>query len=53
MHEFSETIRECDLFDLGWKGLPFTWSNMRYDPDLIEERLDRFLCSKSLGSVFY
>lgn len=53
MHEFSEAIRECDLFDLGWKGLPFTWLNKRYGPDLIEERLDHFLCSKSWGSVFY
>lgn len=53
MHEFNEAIRECDLFDLGWKRLPFTWSNMRYGPDLIEEHLDRFLCSKSWGSVFY
>ncbi|KAH9750466.1 reverse transcriptase domain-containing protein [Citrus sinensis] len=47
MYEFREAIRECDLRDMGWKGMPFTWSNKRYEAGLIEERLDRFLCNKS------
>lgn len=53
MYEFREAIRECDLRDMGWKGMPFTWSNKRYEAGLIEERLDRFLCNKSWGSLFH
>lgn len=47
MDEFRDAIRECELIDLGWKGLAFTWSNMTYGPCLVKERLDRFLCNKS------
>ena len=53
MHEFKEAIRECNLRDMGWNGLPFTWLNKRYEAGLIEEHLDRFLCNKSWGSFFH
>ncbi|KAL9460747.1 hypothetical protein AB3S75_003870 [Citrus x aurantiifolia] len=43
--EFRKVIQECDLKDLGCSWYPFTWSNRRYGPHFIEERLDRFLGS--------
>lgn len=30
----------------------FTWSNRRFEADLVEERLDRFLCNKGWGNYF-
>ncbi|KAH9769616.1 reverse transcriptase domain-containing protein [Citrus sinensis] len=50
--DFREAVRECDFIDMGFTGYPFTWSNRRFGVGLIEERLDRFLCSRSLGNYF-
>ncbi|KAH9735375.1 reverse transcriptase domain-containing protein [Citrus sinensis] len=50
--DFREVVRECDFIDMGFKGYPFTWSNRRFGVGLIEERLDRFLCSRSWGNYF-
>lgn len=47
VNKFREAIKECGLSDLGCKGHPFTWSNRRFGPLLVEERLDRFLCCKN------
>ncbi|XP_052297218.1 uncharacterized protein LOC127902351 [Citrus sinensis] len=44
--EFREAVQSCNLQDMGCKGYPYTWSNKRYGNHFIEERLDRFLCSK-------
>lgn len=30
--EFKEAIRDCELNDLGWNDLSFTWSNQRFRP---------------------
>lgn len=46
MQKFRETVRECNLVDLGCRGRLVTWSNKRYGHCLIEERLDRFLGNK-------
>lgn len=43
--EFKIAIQDCGLYDLGWSGYPYTWSNKRFGGNLIEERLDRFLCT--------
>lgn len=50
--EFREAAQACNLNDMGFKGYPFTWSNRRYGPHYIEERLDRFLCSKDWCNNF-
>ncbi|KAH9698767.1 hypothetical protein KPL71_024125 [Citrus sinensis] len=50
--EFREAVQSCNLQDMGCKGYPCTWSNRRYDAYFIEERLDRFLCSKDWGNKF-
>ena len=53
MFEFRDVIQECGLTDLGCKGRIFTWSNRRYRPNFIEERLDRFLCNSEWGNRFH
>lgn len=45
--EFKEIVKAYNLLDIGYKRYPFTWSNRRYEENYIEERLDRFLCSKN------
>lgn len=47
VNEFREAIRDCDLKDLGSIGYPFTWSNRRFGPHIIEEKFDRFLCNSN------
>lgn len=53
MFDFRDTIRECELMDLGWKGQAFTWSNRRYGPHFIEERLDQFLYNRIWSNMFH
>lgn len=42
---FVDMIQQCSLHDLGFDGPRYTWSNMRQDADLVQERLDRVLCN--------
>lgn len=39
--------------DVGSQGHLFTWSNRRFGPYYIEEKLDRFLCSKDWIDHFH
>lgn len=41
MTSFMEMIQQCELHDLGFEGPRYTWSNMRQDANLVQERLDR------------
>ena len=52
VNEFREAVNFFGLRDMGFKGHPFTWSNRRFGPQLVEERLDRFLCCKTWGVCF-
>lgn len=47
VNDFRETLRDCDLKDLGNTRYSFTWSNQRFGSNIIEERLDQFLCNGS------
>ncbi|XP_065617380.1 uncharacterized protein LOC136062356 [Quercus suber] len=38
--DFKECLDNCNLLDLGFSGLKFTWSNSRQVPDLILECID-------------
>lgn len=51
--DFRHAIKDCNLVDAGCTGYPFTWSNRRFEPYFIEERLDRFFYSKEWGKSFY
>lgn len=54
MAEFRQALSDCKLIDMGFFGLPFTWSNRRFgSTNLIEERLDRFLCSCSWQDLHF
>lgn len=50
--DFREAVQACNLVDIGYHGYPYTWSNRRFGPHHIEERLDRFLCSKDWCDSF-
>ncbi|KAL9677317.1 hypothetical protein QQ045_005545 [Rhodiola kirilowii] len=41
MMKFRETVDDCGLYDLGYKGLPFTFSNRRAGFLEMKARLDR------------
>jgi hypothetical protein len=41
MDLFQSTLRECNLWDLGYKGQKYTWTNGREGRALTLERLDR------------
>lgn len=51
--DFREFVKDCKLEDVGYKGHPFTWSNRRFGPHYIEERLDRFMCNQEWRAEFY
>lgn len=45
MSAFWDVIMVCDLIDLGFSSLSFTWSNLRKGLANVQERLDRVLCN--------
>lgn len=45
MQMFRDVLDECELMDLGFKGLPFTWSKHYRDGFSVWERLDRGIAS--------
>lgn len=40
---FKAAVEDCHLTDVECRGYPFTWSNRRFGPYFVEEKLDRFL----------
>jgi len=45
MEQFRNTLLECQLSDLEFRGLKFTWSNKRGTEEFVKERLDRTLAT--------
>jgi hypothetical protein len=43
MEGFWEAVEYCDLWDLGYSGLPYTWDNRCEGSANIKVRLDRAL----------
>jgi ribonuclease HI len=41
MKEFQMALEQCELFDMGYRGPKFTWSNCQESQTFIKERLDR------------
>lgn len=46
--DFAYCINSSELFDVGFKGNPFTWWNERTDRKCIFERLDRVIVNQHL-----
>ncbi|GMN33675.1 hypothetical protein TIFTF001_004278 [Ficus carica] len=52
MSHFRETVEDCDLQDLGFRGAALTWKNGQDVPNNIQERLDRVLVNE-VGRILY
>jgi hypothetical protein len=52
MEGFREAIQQCNLGDLGFKGLIFTWYNKRERGVFVKERMDRGLASPGWCALF-
>lgn len=52
MQPFQSMVDTCNLIDLGFVGLKFTWSNLRQCQALIQECLDRSLCNRDWLNMF-
>ncbi|KAK3217957.1 hypothetical protein Dsin_011927 [Dipteronia sinensis] len=46
-------VEECDLIDLGFSGLFFTWNNRRKGKDNVQERLDRIFAYNPWRDRFF
>ncbi|CAM8996214.1 unnamed protein product [Rhodiola kirilowii] len=52
MEQFQETLNSCDLFDLGFRGHKFTFSNRRQGENEVKCRLDRVLANSAWQTLF-
>ncbi|XP_059284863.1 uncharacterized protein LOC132038161 [Lycium ferocissimum] len=50
--DFAFCVNSCGLFDIGFKGSPFTWWNGRAAEDCIFKRLDRVLANLPFQNNF-
>ncbi|XP_075084930.1 uncharacterized protein LOC142168167 [Nicotiana tabacum] len=50
--DFSFCVNSCGLFDLGYKGSPFTWWNDRLNAECILKRLDRVFLNLPFKNLF-
>ncbi|XP_041027017.1 uncharacterized protein LOC121267238 [Juglans microcarpa x Juglans regia] len=49
---FREALIDRNLYDLGWKGDRFTWSNTHGDESFTKERLDRVIANTEWREVY-
>jgi exonuclease III len=52
MSDFRETLSFCDLFDLGFKGRPWTFDNKQEGRRNVRVRLDRAVASTDWSNLF-
>lgn len=52
MKDFHQALDDCKLYDLGYRGPKFTWSNCQNGDDLIKERLDYGTANLELRVLF-
>ncbi|KAL0405661.1 UNVERIFIED_CONTAM: putative mitochondrial protein [Sesamum latifolium] len=50
--DFRQCLTDCELNDLGYKGYHFTWWNRREEPNTVQARLDRAVCSDTWADSF-
>ncbi|XP_073363536.1 uncharacterized protein [Aegilops tauschii subsp. strangulata] len=46
MRAFREATDECELQDLGWSGVPYTWDNRQSGDANVKARLDRVFANE-------
>jgi hypothetical protein len=52
MEEFRDTLSSCDLYDIGFHGLPFTWDNGRSGNANVRVRHDRAVADPQWRDAF-
>ena len=52
MRNFQQTLESCELFDLGYKGPKYTWSNGQLGNAIIKERLDMGVANHEWCNLF-
>ena len=52
MDAFRETMDDCEVKDLGFKGCCFTWQRGNSPSTLIQERLDRMLANEGWCDIY-
>ncbi|PNT72286.1 hypothetical protein BRADI_2g42313v3, partial [Brachypodium distachyon] len=52
MSTFHSSIKKCGLFDLGYNGPSYTWTNKRFSSKLVFERIDRCLANAYWTCLF-
>ena len=52
MRAFNNYVKQCGLFDLGFSGPAYTWTNMRFSSSPVFERLDRCLANAEWCALF-
>ncbi|KAL0433053.1 UNVERIFIED_CONTAM: hypothetical protein Slati_2639600 [Sesamum latifolium] len=52
IRNFCSCLTQCELFDLGFRGSPFTWCNNQQEPATVHERLDRAVSSTAWIQMF-
>ncbi|XP_042992297.1 uncharacterized protein LOC122318763 [Carya illinoinensis] len=52
MMRFREALDDGGLFDLGWRGDKYTWSNKHGDDTFTKERLDRAVANLKWKGIF-
>lgn len=46
MEDFRRVVDDCNLIDIGYDGVKYTWCGSREVNNIICERLDRFWSNK-------
>ena len=52
MNAFQSLVKSCGLFDLGYSGPAYTWTNKRFSSKPVYERLDRCLVNADWCAQF-
>ena len=52
MNAFQSFVKSCGLFDLGYSGPAYTWTNKRFSSKPVYERLDRCLVNADWCTLF-
>jgi hypothetical protein len=52
MEAFRRTLEDCQLCDLGYKGVKYTWNNGQSGGQFTKERLDRVVANMEWRKLY-